>query len=245
MKQLEPVSPDWQPPRSFEAPGAFDGSAGCLVPGAGSFDAFTRLFHPAWYTTGQAVTWRALAQRRERVWHPSVQFHHLGGEEATARLGNLGEQGLTRLAEVLASGGPSTGADCVLGLWEGDRWITEQPAQPVDGAATVSAPAWAVAPRLIRPLRAYRLFRAQLADVPRVGAVLAGVFLQRQPSLVWDEQLSFCVATDPDYDCTIVVSDRAVQEALVADDVLEALPVQASTSLLRDADLLNATGRGG
>jgi len=59
------------------------------------------------------------------------------------------------------------------------------------------------------------------------------------PSLVWPDDRAWCVATETDFDSTLVGCSEECAEALVADERLEALQVPPDGRLDIDGDELN------
>jgi hypothetical protein len=124
---------------------------------------------------------------------------------------------------------------CVFALWEGDRWVT--PANLSEPTMhLVRQSAWEHAGRFEGPLpvrRVYRTLSGRLGMAATTGTVLLhGLAVIWQPTIFWNIDGSFCVATDTDYDSTIVASDGRIQDRILRDPALEALPVAASNSLL-------------
>jgi hypothetical protein len=242
VRYLDPEGEDllWHPlDRKF-------GTVGWLVPWSECFATFTRLFHPVKaQSSGETVRWETLAARTGRVWHPEVQFAALAAEDySAADPANLGPE---RLAALVRALGLSTDTDCIAALWEGNRWVAAQAdAAKFHGAVGVNRAAWDSAGELHGPNhRVYKLFKCALADLPHFGAAGTAVFFNRQPTIVWARDRSFALATDPDYDSSILAGDEQIQDAvLIASDVIECLAVSPETSLLHDADKLNASANG-
>lgn len=106
-------------------------------------------------------------------------------------------------------------------------------------------------PRLSLPGRDYVLFWGPLDvfadptwphEVPwRDAEMERAGFAQfaASPSLMWPSDRSWVLATEVDFDSTIVGGDAALIEAVCADPALEALPLPAGSSLQWDADAVN------
>lgn len=208
------------------------GSIGWFIPSSPAYERFTRVFHSVAQDGGE-VSWHELASRQGIKWHPEIQFADLHYNTEHAWLGNLDEDRFRSLVSDLIAAG--AGTRCVLGLWEGEQWVTTQDHQD-SGLMTVRQDDWEAAGRLYGPKpprRIYHLFSSVLPDVPKLGLqVFSGITQMRPPTLFWDEQGSFCVASDPDYDSTIVASNSATQARILADPDLEAEDIPAAGSLL-------------
>jgi hypothetical protein len=235
MRLLRPwhFAERWEPTAEF-------GSVGWLVPRADRYTAFTRLFHPIQSSDPAGPTrWQDLAARTGRTWHPQVQFNsiNIGGsaQRYSATLADLGSARLSRLVPQLDS--PDT--SCVIALSEINHWASYDAAFRRDTVESgVDQATWDAAAVLTSPLRTHRLFLGVLEDLPQFGT-RSGMFVQQQPTLLWDQEFTFCLATDPDYDSTILASSVAIQQRVLACPDLECLPVEPESSLLWDADGLN------
>jgi hypothetical protein len=237
MKFLNPVRADmW-----WSAEGLPFGSVAWLIPNSDIYPAFTRIFHPVPRRSGLGEgSWRGLSVEAGLVWHSQVQFAHLSKSEEynDPWLGNLGYHRLHRLTQILRR---AEDARCVVALWEGDSWISSRVREDVDSEHVgIDAGAWDQAARLACPnRRTFRLFESSLPDVSNFG-VRQAMFTQKQPTILWAADHSFTLATDPDYDSTILASDRDIQAEVLRDNDLEALGIDAGGSLLANADVLNS-----
>ena len=252
---------------TWDAPGLPFGSVAWLVPDSDSagFDTFTRLFHPisGGPSPSADTRWRDLAVSRGLEWHPEIQFASLtsADDPHQARLANLGQE---RIERVLRHVVEVAGEDvmCVAALSDIDAWASP----PVPAPAPTPAPAPAPAPgsrrddgagtfgvsrdaldragRLTGPPplhRTYRRFEIHASDVSRFGVNVAGaMFIPTQPTLLIAADGSFCLATDPDYDSTILASSHALQNSVLRDEALESIAIDRTASLLHDADHINA-----
>jgi hypothetical protein len=216
----------------WTAPGFPFGSIGWFIPFSTAYESFTRVFHSV-TEDGADVSWHELASRQGVAWHPEIQFADLRYRDDHARLGSLDEPRLRSLVRDLDAAG--AGTECVLGLWDGETWVTAVGHEDSD-TVTVRQEDWEASGGLRRSgpaPRVYRLFSAALAEVPDVGWYARSDLAWPQPPTVfWDAQGSFCVASDPDYDSTIVASDPATQQRILADPDLEAAGIPVAGSLL-------------
>lgn len=215
------------------------GSVGFLVPWVERFEAFTRLFHPVQrLSTGRELQWRELAAESGSVWHPEVQFESIATSQdhSEAWLGDLGQKRLATVVQLLAL---SAELPCTFALWDGGNWISERPTD-VPSEVGVDRRAWDCAPELSgAEHRRYKLLSGTIEDLPNLGNAVAGVWFHRQPTLAWAVDLSFCIATDPDYDSTVIATDRRAQERILRSADLEAVQICVDSSLLLDADRIN------
>ena len=90
-------------------------------------------------------------------------------------------------------------------------------------------------PRLRLPNRDYLLFSGPL----RAGAGLGDPRWRQSPNLCWPADRSWCVATEIDFDSTLVGGPVELVHDVLAHPELEAWPVDPGDSLAWDADLVN------
>ena len=91
------------------------------------------------------------------------------------------------------------------------------------------------APRFEHPNRSYLLARAPVS----AAAELATFPLNISPSLAWPDDRAWCVATEIDFDSTLVAASEECAAALLADDRLEVVQVQPDDYLNIGGDRLN------
>jgi hypothetical protein len=227
-------APDLRPTEWIAARlGGGFGAVRRMVPAG--FEAYARILHPARDAEGQPVRWAEVALRTGGRVHARVQWHALIGStdalnpasprwpgESPER-GNLPPDQLAALGEVL---GRFTGtADrCWFGLWDGYAGIRVGEEVPL----------------LQHPHRAYHLLGGPVSAVGDVGAWF-GVsgYWPQSPNLFWPDDRAWCVATEIDFDSTLVGGSDALVEALLATEDLEVWPVRPDDSLAYDADRLN------
>ena len=100
-------------------------------------------------------------------------------------------------------------------------------------------------PKLELPGRAHIVFAGALDDVAALAAGTATADVapftpgSRTPSLLWPDDRSWCVATEVDFDSTLVGGSRALVDAVLADETIEAFEVSPADSLASDADEVN------
>jgi hypothetical protein len=208
------------------------------------FEAYARVLHPVGIGGGavrsaESWSWAEVAARTGRVVHPLAQWHRvaavdelrgdveLDGRRVTAPpTGWLDPRLLAALVPALAA---ATTTDAVtLAVWEG--W----------GTGVVFA-----GPRFELPGRAYGLFEGrigELADPEWPWDAEIGwrpPFEGPMPQLIWPGDHAWVVASEIDWDSTIVAGSRALVDAVLALEAVEAFAVDADDSLMSHADLIN------
>ncbi|MFR9802785.1 hypothetical protein ACL02T_10835 [Pseudonocardia sp. RS010] len=237
-----------------------DGTVGQHVPAV--FDAYARIMHPPHTMAGEPGTWAQVCTSTGTIAHPLMQWLTISrthdvpaaGGGVTLRSawsgsppeeGNLPVRSLTALLDVLAEptaavrvravGGPGLGRRprrLVPAHRAADGTVIEEgeppsafPLEVLDG------------PRLALPGRNYLLFTGPLADAAGLGDP-RGIWPQ-SPNLFWPQDRSWCVATEIDFDSTLIGGSRRLIDAVLACLGLEAWPVSPGDSLAWDADTLN------
>lgn len=226
------------------------------------FEAYARIFHPADPGGPQPWRWADVATANNRTMHAVAQWSAISttesGNAALAGvedppLGDLEPSTLRALVDALQPHTPVT--DCWFATWQGwgdfyggtlvtaslggglDEPIRRAPAElPLDvaHAATFTTPG-----------RDYFLFAGPLADVTRFGSWhTADWFRPRSPNLFWPDDRSWCVASEIDFDSTLVGGSAALIADIAASEELEAWPIGPDDSLAWDADWVNVAGAG-
>jgi hypothetical protein len=101
-------------------------------------------------------------------------------------------------------------------------------------------------PKLELPQRDHIVFAGSLGDVAALATGTAEADVapfaprSRTPSLLWPDDRSWCVATEVDFDSTLVGGPRGLIDALLADAALEAREVAEDDSLGAFADTVHA-----
>lgn len=232
------------------------------------FEAYARIFHPATDDAGNDVTWAEVARRLGRVAHPGMQWHQIVGTldtfgiEGSSWAGNIPSLGemeigdLDRLCAVLG-GHTADPAHCYFGLCEINH-------HPLVGAIEAEQGTRA---RLELPVgRDHLVLAGPLAAVVQIGAAdppgltwsvsveaevpgehpepdLTNLFWRDAPSLIWPADRSWFVASEIDFDSTLVGGSRGLVEALVAAPGLEVYEVTPGTKLTAFSDKLNPLSR--
>jgi hypothetical protein len=200
------------------------------------YEAYARICHP---TSGDAnpATWSEVAQMTGRRTHALMQWHALVGSSdplnargsiwpgARPPHGNLVPEVLSPLCDVLDSHTDSAGR-CWFCLWDGWGWIDEAFSR-VDLSR----------PRVELPHREYLLFAGPLhaaLDLTRSHGRW-----RQSPNLFWPEDRAWCVATEIDFDSTLVGGSAQLIADILAAPPLESWAVKPDDSLAFDADTIN------
>lgn len=246
---------------------ALDGSVGAVTNQVTKlFEAYARVFHPATDDEGNDITWAEVARRLGRTAHPEMQWHQIVGTADTfgiegsnwsgniPHLGEMEIEDLDRLCAVLAEH-TAEPERCYFGLCEinhhplVDAIEAEQQAQP-----RLKLPVGRDHLVLVGPLAAI----VQIGDTDPPGLTWAvkvepgeppprerpepdptDPFWRDAPSLIWPADRSWFVASEVDFDSTLVGGSRALVEALVAAPGLEVHEVGPDTKLTAFSDKLN------
>ena len=233
------------------------GVVGGVVPRG--FDAYVRILHPIsgmrfdldeahrdeWGqlpVIDQAeFTWAQVAARTRRTMHPLVQSGSLfernhqpaddGWRLDAAPVGHLDPDRLRVLAEMFRPA-TATPGDVTAAVWVG--WGS------LDGARASVA-------TLELPGREYALFETTLDELadpswtqrPGIGGngFPPGAWLS--PQLLWPADLAWCLATEIDFDSTLVGGTRELIDAILAGDSLETFEVGPDDDLTWLGDTIN------
>lgn len=231
--------------------GPFGSGVTSLVPAG--FAAYARILHPARSASEEPVTWAAVAEWSGGTVHPLVQFTAMARPRTPAperprpwdTEPDTGELPAALRAALYEALGARTGTRqrCWFCLWDG--WTYASPAVPAirsrapDRVAAIPAAA-ARGPRLRLPQREYLLFQGPLDTSWEIGYLVGeDRFIAHSPNLFWPDDRAWCVATDVDLDSTYVGGPRALVADLIADPMLEALPVEPADPISVGSDQLN------
>lgn len=219
------------------------------------YPAYARICHPAEDHADGWVTWRRVAQVTGRQAHPLMQWHALVGSPdpdnfhgslwrgGSPRRGHLVPEVLGPLCDLLA-GHTATAQDCWFCLWEGWGWITGSPAIGFLGSDEQVSPAFSPEelsrPRVHLPFRNYLLLTGPLHAALQIGEwPRSDWFVPQSPNLFWPADRAWCVATEIDFDSTLLGGTRELVEAVLQAPALDSWAVQHDDSLAADADQLN------
>lgn len=227
------------------------------------YPAYARILHPVEFYDGQTapMTWAEVAAVTGRQMHPTVQWHRLIGaddpydhwsdvwRDGKPEVGNLALPALQALCDALADH-TSTPDDCWFAMWEGWGQLSGGRARVLlttDGPAPEEMPPLLdprerAAPRVHLPGRDHLLMRGPLSAMAALVRYDGPdqVRSTQSPALFWPADRAWCVATEIDFDSTLVAGPAALVEAVLAAPTLEAWRVDATDSLQSDADSVNA-----
>jgi len=243
---------DWIGPRLTGMPGTLLGT----VPSG--FEAYARILHPVSVGWQQQARWAEVAQVTGRQIHAAVQWHALIGaaspfahgselwDAGEPETGNLSVDGLTELCAVLGRF-TSTPDECFYAVWEGwgqlhggraRVWMSGDghgvPAEPLLTREELNVD------RVRLPHRRYLLMSGPLravGDVARYDG--PDTWVSQSPSLLWPADHNWCVATEIDFDSTLVGGPAPTIDEILTAPGLEAMRIDRSLSLRADSDHLN------
>ena len=252
LRVSDDVSPAaWIAPRL----GGDFGAVTRTVPGG--YEAYARICHPVADRDGSPVNWSEVAVATGAQAHRLMQWHALVGSSdphnfvgslwhgSDPRRGSLELDALVALLALLSAQAAVVSVCCFC-LWEGYGWV-ERPATVVSstlagvdsGEAAPSAPAFSAEelsrPRVELPNRRYLLLAGPLSAATQIG----GPHRRQSPNLFWPADRVWCVATELDFDSTLVGGTAELINAILESPALDAWPVQAEDSLAADADRIN------
>jgi hypothetical protein len=199
----------------------FAADVGSVIPEG--FDAYARVFHPAWSEGGTTRRWADIAQENGRVVHAEMQLHMIERPVGTPLPPNKPQgQGYAERAVLVERLGKATATPetCWFGVWEGYGGLD-------DGG---------VSARIRVPQRAYLLTSG---PIERALGSFIPVF-DHSANLWWPDDRAWVVATEIDFAWTYVGGTRAVVEGLERDERIEALEAQITDHFTYDSDHVNA-----
>jgi hypothetical protein len=138
------------------------------------------------------------------------------------------------------AGGSAVGMLSARAPWWSWRRLTRPAGEPYVMRSTFSAEELA-APRVRHPYRRYLLLNGPMTGVSEIADSVPGLSVRRQsPTLWWPDDRAWFVATEIDFDSTVVAGSSALIDAITAYDRWEAFRVAPDDSLRFDSDLINA-----
>jgi hypothetical protein len=236
------------------------------------FDAYVRIFHPASDPAGNPVAWADVARVRGTTPHSEMQWHAILGLRSADELrssyrpgdgsgvnwagsdppiGGMDLETLDALCEVLAAHTADT-TQCFFGLCAIHSWLDSFADEellpllelPWDRKHIV----------LSGPLSAVNQILYDWSNSLQFTFTLQGSeglppkqdpmeLLQREaPNLIWPEDRSWFVASEVDFDSTLVGGTAALVDGIRECATLEARRVKPTDSLADDADKINRLG---
>jgi hypothetical protein len=236
----------------------------CGVIPAG-FAGYARILHPPADEHGGLASWSQVCEVTGRTAHPLMQWRAIStapqaGAQPGARswpgrdpeVGTLPSAALADVLDILA-GFTADPGDCYHAVWDGWGWLHasgttifayhESDPRPVHPPPPVppALPAEVLAgPRLSHPGRDYLLFHGPLRAAVGIGYQVTTRWWQpRSPNLLWPADGSWLLATEIDFDSTLVGGSTELIAELQQTDALEAWPVGADDDLTINGDRIN------
>ncbi|UWX98582.1 hypothetical protein N2K95_08055 [Arthrobacter zhaoxinii] len=208
------------------------------------------------------MRWEELAEARGTVAHPLMQWSAIlagyrnpvwnerGWHYEDPLVGALPAGTLAEVVRLLAAHTQPPGR-CLAGLWDGWGWVTgagETSAVSAGGPAPQEAlplPGYAAAdrvPRLELPARDYLLFTGDLAVFADPGwQERNGWDPLQSPNLLWPQDAAWFLASEIDFDSTLVGGSVELITDLLQAGTFEAMAVPLDGDLTRLGDLRNET----
>jgi hypothetical protein len=191
------------------------------------YSAYARILHPASDIEGRLVRWETAAEAMGRIAHREMQWHTLIGSNDRTGAPSLGEMDLDELrvlCEILAT--QTLDPDnCFFGFCDIWAWVDER-----------FPPKQRRQRKLELPMgRNYVVLHGPLATSGGMG----DEEVRRSPSLIWPGDHSWFVASEVDFDSTLVGGNAKAIEAIVCSPKLEAWQMEPTDSLAADADKVN------
>jgi hypothetical protein len=217
------------------------------------FEAYARVFHPP-QGRWAGLRWADVAAgngHQLTALSDWVQIRSVGQVEderwpecrdGDPEEGDLATEVLSALCGVLAEH-TTTPQDCVFGVWEGWAWFNgtgmtasttyfdgepEVRPEPVPGSWFLDL----LAPTITLPMqRTYALYTGPVGDALRFGEWRTrNVFRPHSPNLIWPADHAWCVATEIDFNSTLVAGPATLVQDIVANPNIEALTINIAAS---------------
>jgi hypothetical protein len=167
------------------------------------YEAYARVFHPATDSEGKSVRWADVAKACGKVAHCEMQWHALvtpPDPVGDPSLGEMDPDELDALSEILAAY-TSDPDDCFFGLCDIWAWVDE-----------LFPPERRRQPLFELPMeRHHVVLHGPLTAANEIGDGA----LRCSPSLIWPADYSWLVASEVDFDSTLVGGSAALVEAIV------------------------------
>jgi hypothetical protein len=239
----------WIPPRLSGESGAVTRT----VPSG--YPAYARICHPAADREDTSVTWKQVAQATGHKTHPLMQWHALAGSPDPLNLcgwlwpgsdpqrGHLGPELLGPLCDLLARHTP-TPECCFFCLWEGYGQTrgagaitgldSDEPLPPALSFKETSRR------RVHLGDRDYVLLTGPLPAALQLGWWHSpDWFDPRSPNLFWPADRAWCVASEIDFDSTLLGGSTELIDAILQEPTFDSWRVHPDDSLAADADQVN------
>lgn len=241
-------------PASWIAPRLSDefGAVATTVPGG--FAAYVRICHPVLDGAGEQRDWSQVAASTGRRAHALMQWHALVGSSDPLNFsgslwdGERPDRGNLDAAELAALCGPlreatETPEDCYFCLWEGYGWLSDDRGNAQLAGecppGCLSPPEMWRAGRLHLPGRDYLVFAGALAAALLIGHGTAEHWWPQSPNIFWPADRAWCVASEIDFDSTLVGGEPDLIRRVLETPELDAWEVGPHDSLAADGDAFN------
>jgi len=93
--------------------------------------------------------------------------------------------------------------------------------------------------RLRLPDRDYVVLAGPLRNASRIGSFAADLFWPQSPNLFWPADRTWCVASEIDFDSTLIGGSNDLIEDILASPGLDSWRIKPDDSLAADADKIN------
>lgn len=234
------------------------------------FEAYARVFHPASDATGKPVSWAEVARVCGTTPHPEMQWHAILGLRDADELrssyrpgdgsgvrwtgsdppiGPMDIDTLDVLCEVLADNAADV-THCFFALCTIHGWLDSF--SPDELPSLLELPLERNHIVLAGPLSAVDQLVRDWSNSMQMTLAVKGSnglppmqdpteFLKREaPSLIWPEDRSWFVASEVDFDSTLIGGNAALIDGIVESSKLEAWRIAPTDSLADDADKVNS-----
>ena len=229
------------------------------------YAAYARICHPVTDRDGRSASWSQVAAATGRRAHALMQWHAVVGSPDSLNFtgslwpggdperGNLAPVELALLCEQLATH-TELAECCFFGLWIGWGWVEQGSVRLSAGSASRAGvgrvattgsgepePTFSAEelqrPRLKLPGREYLMLSGPLSAATQLGD--AAGFWPQSPNLIWPPDRTWCVASEIDFDSTLVGGTPELIQAILDAPGLDSWRVGPDDSLAYDADRIN------
>ena len=211
------------------------------------YDAYVRILHPP-SMHGDALTWAQVAAELGRTVHPLAQWDAIVGADRWRNekpdwpgnpppMGDLANHLLGPLLETLGEF-TATPRRAFFGIWAGTTWGTVSPTTMTTHSTDDLSYAFSADEADLPPLALPRRYTVLTGSVDR--AVLVKRWLSpSSPNLIWPEDRAWFLATEIEFDSTLVGGTEKPARRILEDGRLEAFPIGPRDLLTWDADKIN------
>jgi hypothetical protein len=228
------------------------------------FEAYARVLHPAYDAEWNPVTWAKVAEFCGTTPHREMQWHAISGRQryedqdtkwpgSNPSLGDMDIRTLDALCKVLAGHTPNH-ESCFFGLCTIQSWEDSFSKAELRGHPLLKLPLERHHIVLRGPLSAVdqivqtrsdgdlTLVAFEAGSAPPTEDEIAEVVpasWRVAPNLIWPDDHSWLVASEVDFDSTLVGGTQDLINAIVKSPELEAWQVEPTDLLTDDADTVN------